>query len=107
MKPTAADRRTRMAVLAAAGVLGASSVMTQLALMRELLAALAGNELVIGIGLGGWLLLTGAGTGIGRFADRLRRPGRVLAAGQALIALIPLLHHLCRLRNGELSKATT
>ena len=94
MKPTAADRRTRMAVLAAAGVLGASSVMTQLALMRELLAALAGNELVIGIGLGGWLLLTGAGTGIGRCADRLRRPGRALAAGQALIALIPLLQVL-------------
>jgi hypothetical protein len=40
--------------------------MTQLALMRELLAAFSGNELVFGISLGSWLLLTAAGTWLGR-----------------------------------------
>jgi spermidine synthase len=47
--------------------LGASSVMTQLALMRELLGAFSGNELVLGISMGSWLMLTGIGTWLGRF----------------------------------------
>lgn len=41
--------------------------MTQLALLRELLGAFSGNELVFGISLGSWLLLTAAGTWLGRF----------------------------------------
>ncbi len=44
--------------------------MTQLALLRELLGAFSGNELVLGIGLGCWLLLTGAGTWLGRWVAR-------------------------------------
>ena len=59
--------RTRRLVLLAIGSLGASAVMTQLALLRELLGAFAGNELVFGIGLGSWLLLTGIGAWLGRF----------------------------------------
>jgi spermidine synthase len=54
--------------------LGLASVMTQLALMRELLSAFAGNEMVLGIALGLWLLLTGLGTSLGRTADKLRNP---------------------------------
>jgi spermidine synthase len=50
--------------------LGVAAVMTQLALLRELLGAFAGNELVLGIGLGCWLLLTGAGTWLGRWVAR-------------------------------------
>jgi spermidine synthase len=41
--------------------------MTQLALMRELLGAFSGNELVFGISLGSWLLLTAAGAWLGRW----------------------------------------
>ena len=59
--------RTRRLVLLAVGGLGVSAVMTQLALLRELLTAFTGNELVFGIGLGSWLLLTGIGTWLGRF----------------------------------------
>ena len=59
--------RTRCLVLLAVGGLGVSAVMTQLALMRELLGAFSGNELVFGISLGSWLLLSGAGTWLGRF----------------------------------------
>jgi len=59
--------RTRRIVLLAVGALGASAVMTQLALLRELLGAFSGNELVFGIGLGSWLLLTGIGTWLGRY----------------------------------------
>jgi spermidine synthase len=67
-----------------------ASVMTQLALMRELLCAFAGNEMVLGIALGLWLLLTGLGTSLGRTADKLRNPLAVLFTTQIFIAVIPL-----------------
>src|SRR5664280_610212 len=64
--------RTRRLVLAAVAGLGVSAVMTQLALMRELLGAFSGNELVVGISMGSWLMLTGLGTWLGRFLPRDR-----------------------------------
>jgi len=80
----------RRSVLLAVSALGVSSVMTQLALMRELLGAFAGNEMVLGIALGLWLLLTGLGTSLGRTADKLRNPLAVLFTTQIFIAVIPL-----------------
>jgi spermidine synthase len=65
--------RTRRLVLLAIGSLGVSAVMTQLALLRELLSAFTGNELVLGIGLGSWLLLTGIGAWLGRFMGGVGR----------------------------------
>jgi len=65
-----APERTRRLLLLAVGGLGVAAVMTQLALLRELLGAFSGNELVLGIGLGCWLLLTGAGTWLGRWVAR-------------------------------------
>ena len=59
--------RARGLVLAAVAGLGVSAVMTQLALMRELFGAFSGNELVLGISMGSWLMLTGLGTWLGRF----------------------------------------
>ena len=80
----------RLLVLWALAGLGMASVMTQLALMRELLCAFAGNEMVLGIALGLWLLLTGLGTSLGRTTDKLRNPWAVLFTAQILIAVIPL-----------------
>ena len=80
----------RLPVLWALAGLGMASVMTQLALMRELLCAFAGNEMVLGIALGLWLLLTGLGTSLGRTADKLRNPLAVLFTAQIFIAVIPL-----------------
>lgn len=55
--------------------LGFSSVVTQLVLMRELLGAFQGNELILGVLLGNWLLLTGLGAWLGQWtagSGRLR-----------------------------------
>ena len=82
--------RGRLPVLWALAGLGMASVMTQLALMRELLCAFAGNEMVLGVALGLWLLLTGLGTALGRTADKLRNPLAVLFTAQIFIAVIPL-----------------
>jgi spermidine synthase len=88
LPPVESDRRP---VLWALAGLGMASVMTQLALMRELLCAFAGNEMVLGIALGLWLLLTGLGTSLGRTADKLRNPLAVLFTAQIFIAVIPLV----------------
>jgi spermidine synthase len=77
-------------VLLAVGALGVSCVMTQLVLMRELLGAFSGNEMVLGIVLGLWLLLMGLGTGLGRTSDRLGNPLAVLLVIQILVAILPL-----------------
>lgn len=82
--------RGRRFVLGAIGVLGASAVMTQLALMRELLGAFSGNELVFGIALGSWLLLTGIGAWLGRATGRLREAAVAFVAGLMAAALLPL-----------------
>jgi spermidine synthase len=79
----------RCAVPAAIACLGVSAFLTQVTLMRELLGALAGNELVLGIVLGNWMLLAGLGSALGRTAAGLRRPLVVLVAAQALLAVLP------------------
>ena len=71
--------------------LGVSAFITQIVLMRELLNVFAGNELVFGIVLGNWMLLTGLGAALGRTAAALSRPVLVLLAAQMLVALLPVV----------------
>ena len=81
----------RRAAVVGAGALGWVSVTVQLVLFRELTAALAVNELVLGVLLGNWLLAGGLGAWLGRGAGRLRHPGLWLAAGLGASALLPVL----------------
>jgi spermidine synthase len=89
-RPPVVSRGAGKLVLVAAGGLGVSCVMTQLALMRELLGAFAGNEMVLGVALGLWLLLMGIGAWLGRSSDKLRNPLATLAVIQVLVAVLPL-----------------
>jgi spermidine synthase len=103
MVPVHSDHKyLRRSVLLAVGALGVSCVMTQLVLMRELLCAFAGNEMVLGIALGLWLLLTSLGTSLGRTTDKLRNPLAILFTAQIFIAVIPLAQVFAvrALRNG-------
>ncbi|MBI5686226.1 MAG: fused MFS/spermidine synthase [Verrucomicrobia bacterium] len=91
---TAADTlppRAGRLLLLAVGGLGAASVIAQLVLMREMLAAFAGNEMVLGIILGNWLLLTGAGAWLGRASGRLRNREGAFIAALIFIAVAPLV----------------
>ena len=81
-------------VLWAVGALGVSCVITQLALMRELLGAFSGNELVLGVVLGNWLLQMGLGAWLGRTSDKLQYPLAVLVVMQILVAVLPLVQVL-------------
>jgi len=89
--------------------LGISSIMTQLTLMRELLSVFSGNEMVLGIVLGNWLLLTGLGSYLGRTASRLRSPLGVLVVAEILVAILPIADvFLVRtLRNAVFIRAAT
>ena len=64
--------------------------MTQLTLMRELLCVFSGNEMIFGIILACWLLLTGIGSRLGKTASKLKHPLRVLVAAQIFIAVAPI-----------------
>ena len=84
------DRRHRRVLCFAVSSLGASAIVTQLTLMRELLGAFSGNELILGIVLGNWMLLTGLGSYLGKTASRLSSPVAILVAAQAAVALLPV-----------------
>jgi len=71
--------------------LGIGAVVTQLALLREMLSVFDGNEMVLGVLLGNWLLLSGAGAWLGRAARAPKQPLRLLPPAQLLIAVLPLL----------------
>jgi spermidine synthase len=83
--------RGRVVLFLAVCCLGVSAFMTQLTLMRELVSVFSGNELVFGIVLGNWLLLTGIGSALGKTASGLTRPVTVLVAAQILVALLPIV----------------
>jgi len=92
MSDLAAPRQDgiRGALLISIGGVGFSAIATQLSLLRELLGAFSGNELVLGICLGNWFILTAAGAWLGEAAARLRQPVRAFVAGQLAVALVPL-----------------
>ncbi len=69
-------------------VLGISSVMSQLVVMREFLAVFGGNELTFGIILGNWTLLTGIGSYVGK---RLPQKVTVLIWSQMGIGVLPVV----------------
>lgn len=88
------NSRRRPLVLTLIGGLGFAATVAQLALIRELLGVMAGNELTVGIALGCWLVLTALGTWIGSGFHHSNHPVRFLARGLAVIGALPLLEVL-------------
>lgn len=77
-------------ISSAIGVLGFSNILTQILVLREFLSVLSGNELVIGILLSNWMLISGLGAYLGRFA-RFRFQIVLIILIQSVIAFLPLL----------------
>jgi len=69
--------------------LGTSSVSVQLIMIREVMSTFGGNELVIGLVLGVWLLFTGLGSALGVPLAKKARPERMLFAGHILVGVLP------------------
>jgi spermidine synthase len=64
-------------------------VSVQLVMTREVMSSFGGNELVIGVVLGIWLLFTGLGSALGVPLAKKGRPERTLFFGHLLIAVLP------------------
>jgi len=69
-------------------ILGAISSVTQLILGRELTSTLAGNEIVLGIVLGGWMIITALGTALKNLALAISKSSQIYIA---LLCLLPLI----------------
>ena len=69
MKESLQEKDTRLTVSIVA--VGLTSLVTQVILLREFLSVFYGNELVIGVLLANWMVLTGVGAYLGRYLGKL------------------------------------
>ena len=71
--------------------LGFSDMITQIILLRETISIFYGNELVIGIILANWMLITGAGSWLGKFSDRIKQKDIFLVFVLIFLAILPII----------------
>ncbi|MDI6792424.1 MAG: methyltransferase [bacterium] len=81
-------------------IIGFTSMVSQVILLRELMAAVGGNELLIGLTLASWLFWAGLGSSLpGRLVDKLSRPHLVLGLAQIITSFaLPAVIILVRAR---------
>jgi spermidine synthase len=80
-------RRRIILTLAAVGI---SSIVTQIIFLREFLSVFFGNELIIGMILGCWMVLTATGAFLGKHSTTIRRKHLLLTILLILMAVIPV-----------------
>lgn len=74
----------------AAFLLGFSSILTQIILLRESISGFYGNELLLAVVLGNWLFLTAFGSYIGKFLQNIREKLKIFITSEILISLVIL-----------------
>lgn len=72
-------------------ILGFSTVSVQIIFLREFLSVFGGNELVIGMFLSGWMLLTGLGAWAGKLRIRKIRGSEMIAIPMLILSLSPAI----------------
>jgi len=70
-------------------LLGSTSIIAQVILLREFLSVFSGNELVIGLVMANWMILTGLGAWLGKFSLRVRSSFSVVFTGLLLLSVFP------------------
>jgi len=71
--------------------LGFISISTQIFLLRESYVVFYGNELILGIMLSAWMLLTGTGAWIGRWFPGIKDQGRFVLFLMLILSALPVL----------------
>ncbi len=69
--------------------LGFTSLVTQLVMMREFMAVFTSNEIVIGILLANWMILTGAGAWLGKTVRWIRNTGLTAVILLSTFSVLP------------------
>lgn len=72
-------------------VLGFSSIVSQILFLREFLLVFSGNELVIGIILATWMILTGGGAYIGQFFEFVSHRKQYKTVSFILLGVLPVV----------------
>jgi spermidine synthase len=72
-------------------MLGFASITTQTVLLREFLTVFAGNELVIGIVLANWMILTGAGAYVGHYSGNRFFGSSWIIVFLIVLAIVPIV----------------
>jgi len=72
-------------------ITGLSALITQIIMLREFISVFYGNELVIGIVLANWMLITGMGSYFGKFSNLLKNKNRIIIISIISIAILPVL----------------
>lgn len=72
-------------------LLGSTSIIAQVILLREFLSVFSGNELVIGLVLANWMVLTGLGAYLGKFPLRIKKAWPVVVSGLLLLSALPFV----------------
>jgi len=76
-------------LIAAVVVVGIASIVTQIVFLREFLTVFCGNELIIGIVMANWMVLTAAGAFLGKYAERVHDRFSLLGLLIALLGILP------------------
>lgn len=71
--------------------LGISSLITQIIYIREFLNVFFGNELIFGIILASWMILTAGGAYLGKFIRKINNEVKSILFLQILLAVFPLV----------------
>ncbi len=78
-------------VKVSAFLLGSTSMIAQITLLREFLSVFNGNELVIGVVLANWMILTGIGASLGKNSLRIKKTSTIILAGLLLLSILPFI----------------
>jgi len=92
------NARVNNIVLLTVLIIGFSGLVAQVLLLRELLIVFGGNELLLGVIMANWLVLSGLGSLMaGKWVDRIRTTTEVLAIVAIVFSLsLPLSIYLTR-----------
>ena len=71
-------------------VVGFTSLITQVILIRMFLAVFGGNELIVGIVLSSWMFITALGAYTGKYLDRFKNKKRLFFFAHLLTGLLPI-----------------
>jgi len=72
-------------------MLGSTSIIAQILLLREFLTVFNGNELVIGLVLSNWMILTGIGAFPGKYPLRIKKTSSVIIPGLLILSVLPFI----------------
>lgn len=72
-------------------LLGSTSMIAQIILVREFLSVFKGNELVIGLVLANWMVLTGIGASLGKHSIRTKKVSGIVFPALLILSVLPFI----------------